>query len=163
MDVKKGRQGNQTGSALAVALVFTLLMTIIGVAAMQTATLQERMAGNLRDRNLAFQAAEAALREGEVWVPDNLAALETADVLENAVAWDGASSPAPSGGYTVDDDQLFAQPTFHVGPPRRVRVGVEMPPVFRCLYPVTAHASGGSEAATVVLQSWVEPPGSSCE
>lgn len=55
----------QSGSVLVIALIFLLLMTIIGVTAMQTTTLQERMAGNTRDRNLAFQAAEAALREGE--------------------------------------------------------------------------------------------------
>jgi type IV pilus assembly protein PilX len=32
---------------------------------MRTTNLQERMAGSLRDSNLAFQAAESALREGE--------------------------------------------------------------------------------------------------
>jgi type IV pilus assembly protein PilX len=40
-------------------------MTLIGVTAMQGTTQQESMAGNARQRNLAFQAAEAALRAGE--------------------------------------------------------------------------------------------------
>lgn len=40
-------------------------MTLIGTTAMQ-GTHQQRMAGNMRDRNLAFQAAEAALREAVV-------------------------------------------------------------------------------------------------
>jgi len=56
---------SQRGSALIISLIFLLLLTIIGVAAMQSATLQERMAGNTRDRNLAFQSAEGALRGAE--------------------------------------------------------------------------------------------------
>ena len=55
----------ERGAALVVALVFLLVMTVLGVTSMRTTTLQERMAGNLQDKNLAFQAAEAALREGE--------------------------------------------------------------------------------------------------
>ncbi|HZF32013.1 MAG TPA: pilus assembly protein [Gammaproteobacteria bacterium] len=55
----------ERGAALIVALVLLLLMTVLGVTAMRTTTLQERMAGNLRDSNLAFQAAEAGLRGGE--------------------------------------------------------------------------------------------------
>lgn len=55
----------QRGSALIIALVFLLIMTLIGVSAMQGTTQQEGMAGNARQRNLAFQAAEAALRSGE--------------------------------------------------------------------------------------------------
>src|SRR3546814_12468600 len=55
----------QNGSALIISLVFLLILTMIGIASIQDSTLQERMAGNERDKNLAFQAAEAALRVGE--------------------------------------------------------------------------------------------------
>jgi type IV pilus assembly protein PilX len=55
----------QRGAALIVAMVMLLVMTLLGVTAIRSTTLQERMAGNLRDSNLAFQAAERALREGE--------------------------------------------------------------------------------------------------
>ena len=55
----------QRGAALIVAMVMLLAMTLLGVTAVRNTTLQERMAGNLRDSNLAFQAAERALREGE--------------------------------------------------------------------------------------------------
>ena len=51
--------------ALFVSLIFLLLLTIIGVAAMQGAGMQEKMAGNTRLKNQSFQLAEAALREGE--------------------------------------------------------------------------------------------------
>ncbi|WP_373083410.1 PilX N-terminal domain-containing pilus assembly protein [Zhongshania sp.] len=56
----------QSGAALIVSLVFMLILTIISIASMQTATLQERMAGNMKDNTIAFQAAEAALRLAEV-------------------------------------------------------------------------------------------------
>lgn len=55
----------QTGSAMIVSLIFLLLMTLIGTTAMRSSIMQERMSGNTRDWNLAFQAAEAALREAE--------------------------------------------------------------------------------------------------
>lgn len=55
----------QQGIALVTGLIFLLLMTLIGVTAIQTTTLDEKMAGNARDRSLAFQAAEAALRDAE--------------------------------------------------------------------------------------------------
>ena len=58
----------QSGMALITGLVFLVLMTIIGVTAMQTTMLEEKMAGNLRSENLAFQAGEAALRAGESYL-----------------------------------------------------------------------------------------------
>lgn len=55
----------QVGAALVVALIFLLLMTLLGTASMRGASMQERMSGNMRDYNLGFQSAEAALRDGE--------------------------------------------------------------------------------------------------
>ena len=52
----------ESGAVLVVSLIMLLLLTLIGVTAMQTTSLEEKMAGNLRDKNLAFQAAESALR-----------------------------------------------------------------------------------------------------
>ncbi|WP_347909148.1 PilX N-terminal domain-containing pilus assembly protein [Pseudomonas grandcourensis] len=55
----------QRGMALLVSLVFLLLLTLIGLSSMQSATLQEKMAGSVALRNQSFQGAEAALRVGE--------------------------------------------------------------------------------------------------
>jgi len=44
------------------------MLTIVGVTAMQSTTLEEKMAGNQRDRSVAFQAAETALRDGEAYI-----------------------------------------------------------------------------------------------
>ena len=59
---------SQTGAVLITALLLLLVLTILGTSSIQNTVLQERMAGNMNQRNLAFQAAEAALREGEDWL-----------------------------------------------------------------------------------------------
>lgn len=51
--------------ALVIVLVLLLVMTVMGISSMRGALLEERMSGNLYDRAIMFQAAEAALREGE--------------------------------------------------------------------------------------------------
>ncbi len=67
-DHSRGQQQAQRGIALVMALVFLLLLTIIGIAALGTTSLEEKMAHNAKDRNLAFQAAESALFLGESWL-----------------------------------------------------------------------------------------------
>jgi type IV pilus assembly protein PilX len=57
---------HQSGVALITGLIFMVTLTLIAIAAMRTTTLEERMSGNARDRDLAFQSAEAALRAGEL-------------------------------------------------------------------------------------------------
>lgn len=58
----------QKGVALVMSMVFLLILTLIGVTAMSTSALEERMAGNLVDKNYALQAAESALLAGEQWI-----------------------------------------------------------------------------------------------
>lgn len=55
----------QGGVALFISLIFLLLLTIVGISAMKSAALQEKMAGNTRYKAVSFQYAEAGLREGE--------------------------------------------------------------------------------------------------
>jgi type IV pilus assembly protein PilX len=52
----------ERGAVLVISLVILMVMTVVGVTAMRGTALEERMAGNLRDGVLAFEAAEAALR-----------------------------------------------------------------------------------------------------
>ncbi|MEQ1439526.1 PilX N-terminal domain-containing pilus assembly protein [Fontimonas sp. SYSU GA230001] len=55
----------QRGVVLVVGLVLLLVLTLIGVGAMRSAVLEERMTNNTQDLQIAFQFAEAGLREGE--------------------------------------------------------------------------------------------------
>lgn len=76
----------QQGSVLIVSLILLLLMTIVGVTGMNMTSLEERMSGNYRDHEMAFQAAEAALVEGETFVEST-----------NLTLADFYTSPACSG------------------------------------------------------------------
>lgn len=64
---------HQGGVALYVALIMLLLLTLLGVAALQVTAMQERMAGNFRTYNLAFNRAEAALRNEEFEIQRTIA------------------------------------------------------------------------------------------
>lgn len=55
----------QTGAALIVSLVILVIMTMIGLAAMRTSSMAEKMAANTMDVEIAFQATEIALRDAE--------------------------------------------------------------------------------------------------
>ena len=55
----------QRGAIMIVSLIFLVVMTMLILASIRGTVMQERMAANLYDRSLAFQAAEAALRAGE--------------------------------------------------------------------------------------------------
>lgn len=58
----------QCGVALVVALILLVVMTLAGLSALRSVTLEERMTAHTLDRSLSFQAAEAALREAEIRV-----------------------------------------------------------------------------------------------
>lgn len=60
-----GQPRRQAGSVLITGLIFLVMLTLIAITAMQSATLEERMAGNARSRDLALQGAEAAVRAAE--------------------------------------------------------------------------------------------------
>lgn len=140
----------QQGAALVIGLIILVVLTLIGVQAMRTNIVQERMAGNMRERNVAFQAAEAALRVGEAagpFVTSNLA-------LANPAAWDGSGSAGSIPGF---DDGVAGPPVYQVGPPQYVRVGATLPPEYRYVYPVTARGLGGQQTSVVVVQSVFEP------
>jgi len=70
---------NQQGSVLIISLVIMLVLTILGVSGMKTSLLEEKMAGNLRDSQLAFQAAEATLKQAEQYIDQNIVSISRFD------------------------------------------------------------------------------------
>lgn len=55
----------QRGAILVVSLMFLIILTLISISAMNTTTFEEKMSGSSRDWNVAFAAAEAAIRDAE--------------------------------------------------------------------------------------------------
>jgi type IV pilus assembly protein PilX len=62
---------HQTGAVLVISLFILVVITLIGITAINTTTLEEKMTGNMRDHDLAFQAAESALRDAEINLVEN--------------------------------------------------------------------------------------------
>lgn len=59
------RYQRQQGVALITGLIFLVVLTLFAITASRMSSLEERMSGNMRDRSLAMQAAEMALRDAE--------------------------------------------------------------------------------------------------
>ncbi len=163
-------RGNQSGAVLIVGLILLLVMTMLGLTAMQTTSLEERMAGNMRDRGIAFQAAELALRAGEQKVFDGPptsgngffdftigkpAPDESVDTNWNSTSntW-GWTSGLPVGSTSTGSGYpaLDEEPKFWIEA-RPGRKPLEASSPIETVYYVTARSTGASGTAPVILQS----------
>lgn len=59
---------SQQGAALITGLIFLVVLTLISLSAMKATSLEERMAGNAREQDIAFQAAEAGMRDAMKYI-----------------------------------------------------------------------------------------------
>lgn len=83
-------QRTQRGAALLVALILLAVIILVGLGAIGTTILQNKAASNQYDRQVAFQAAEAALRQAQV-------AITTATATQQAPAgFEDCSAPSPT-------------------------------------------------------------------
>lgn len=150
----------QAGITLAVTLIFLIMLAVFGVTAMRSNSLQERMAGNTRNRDLALQAAEHALRDAEAtlttWRTSSFPTSGCTDGLcvrddnrdtgywRNIDNWGSYRSPAG----TIN--QVAEQPRYVVEKLDTKSEGT--PPTTYEYYRVTARGVGGDTNAIVVLQ-----------
>lgn len=164
-------QKGQGGAVLIVALVFTLILTVISVASMQSATLQERMAGNTKDVNVAFQAAEAGLREAETVLsqvsvgPFNgskglYLSCPDPDDHRKACSKPDWADKASKGWFVLADniDNVARQPEYIIEEMSKVVGSNEVLDSDRAIptdsfYRVTARGYGASDRSMVVLST----------
>jgi len=144
----------QSGSALIVSLIMLLLISLIGVGSMQGTILQERMASNLHDRNIAFQASERALRVGENWLAGSAGSASTNDRLEDPESWDGATDAVT---VATNDNQLSADPAYHTGWVSVFCPGLQAGAACFDRFAVTSRGQGGTDTSIVILQSMFMP------
>lgn len=149
---------NQSGVVLIISLVILLLLTLLGLTGMQTTSLEEKMANNMRDKNIAFQAAEAALKIGESKAKDLYAKKTTEGPLGRCV-----SDKAEAGLYTTEPN--IEAPGFWFGEnviilPSKPEDKYLSKYIIQCLpddglYRITAYARGVTDVqdAVVILQS----------
>ena len=91
-------QKKQKGVVLVFGIVILLILSVIVVAAGKSSMMQQKMSNNLRDKELAFQSAETAIRTGEKFLR-NATKLE----LKNRV-FDGSE-----GYYSYDIDRALKE------------------------------------------------------
>lgn len=88
----------QAGAALLISLILLIVITLVGLAAIGTTILQNKAAANLYDRQVAFQAAEAAMRQAQISITGNTsdATAAPAGMVEDCSTADvaGAATPA---------------------------------------------------------------------
>lgn len=96
----------QQGAVLFVALVFLVLITLLGLTATGTSVLQERMTGGMRSGQMALMGSESGLRGAEfnVWYSPQLSAAGNNLSLY-------CSSDGSGGCYRADKDGKYALDT----------------------------------------------------
>lgn len=85
----------QHGAVLITALIILLVLALLGVTAMNSTAMEQKMAGNTMATNIAFQAAESGLAGA---VNSSVDLFQTVDVPEYPIGRGAASvQTAPKG------------------------------------------------------------------
>ncbi len=93
----------QQGAVLIVGLIMLFVMTLISVSSMSSSSLEERMSANYKDRQVAFQAAEAALRQGERITASNTLKTAYTTTCTNGLCLADWKDPTAYPEYWTDD------------------------------------------------------------
>jgi len=74
----------QQGIVLFVGIMLLLILTLIGISAMNSSVMTEKLTQNIRDTTTAFEAAETALGDGEQWVQSQTSAITAVSACSTA-------------------------------------------------------------------------------
>ncbi len=173
---KTGTQ--ESGFVLFTALVFLLLLTILGISVMGTTTLESKMAFNVKDRNLAFQSSESALKAAENWLqqqttvsPFASATTDCSSATEDGLHkvsglpdwrdlswWDSCSDIVAynlPGGYVKSGSAYIIEYVKTVqSAGGSLTLGDEyIPGADDTFFRITARGKGGTNFANVIVQS----------
>lgn len=103
--------GSQRGMTLIISLIFLVILTILGLTVTNTNSVQNRMAGNTRQRDLAFQAAEHALKAAEASISDvNSDAMK---YIANVISMDPSAATVAKPNYVLLSGELHANDAYY--------------------------------------------------
>jgi len=156
----------ERGVALITGLIFLVILTLLSVAAMRTTLLEEKMAGNARDIDLAFQSAESALRQGQEELRGAVPPALAAGTPRTPRITDGALDAYWIGTHNwIAQSAVGWQPNGTFAPPRYVielldvgtasgggSLGIA-PQSDQGIYRVTARGVGATANTVVILQT----------
>ncbi|GAA5784441.1 pilus assembly PilX family protein [Chitiniphilus shinanonensis] len=150
---------SQTGFILITSIIFMLVLTVVVVYAVRSATVYERVAGNNRNRSMAVQSAEFALRESqarllsELYVAGNVAN-PVAKTITNS---EYANFDDPAHWSDSNSHEVTGQITGIATRPRYVVRNENVSAEEGCsYYGVKSLGRGGSSTSVVVLDAVVK-------
>ena len=163
----------QTGTALFISLILLLVLTVIGVTAARMQTVEERMAQNDDNQQLAMESAEAGLRQTEqalvgdaAWATNFSANAGGTYELVSEIAGAGSIVDQPNWIASAMPYNGPAMTNVPVAPPNLVieqlpTVSGAGDPMTTSMYQmqpktvarVTVNGTGGDTSASVTLQS----------
>ncbi|OHX11344.1 hypothetical protein BI347_16820 [Chromobacterium sphagni] len=161
-------RNGQSGFTLIAALMILIVITIIGLSMMRSVGLQGRMAGNMREKGRAFEAAQSALQYAEWWLQGNAGtqtvvscsgAINSPQICSNALA---APTTLPwSTGYSYTPPYLTlpvngvsgGSQTFYQAPQLYIQYLGLNATGNGAIYQLTTLGYGGNAYSVVVLQS----------
>ncbi len=107
MNAAIASKSRQMGATLVVGLILLLVLTVVGVSGMNTATMEVTMAGNTQFQNDAFQMAEdgidtvLAQRKFTTTGTSTLAPTGNADYDRQAVTRFVTTTPIPDAAFSM--------------------------------------------------------------
>jgi len=160
----------QQGMALVIGMIFIVVLTLIGVAAVNSTILSEKMTHNMHDLTVAFDSAESALTDGEQWLqsaanaptpistcdspPCDVWDIDTAGTVhQNSAAWWQAHAKL----FSANLGGVYAQPRYVIEQYSFVPYDLSPETLSKGLgyyyYRITARGIGSTNNAFAVLES----------
>jgi len=97
----------QSGAVLVLSLLMLFVLTLVGVSSLNTTTLEEKMSGNTRNQQLAFHAAEMAIRQAEDFIVTRPATFNPITDFTVATAANGLYPPTQGPSNTDATDKTW--------------------------------------------------------
>lgn len=142
----------QKGVVLIMAMVILFAMTLIGITSMNTTSLEDRIASNYRDKQVAFQAAEAALRQGEQ---------DTRTITNTAFTEANYGTACPNGLCDCRDKNVFCVTYWIDNVPTKTDVAWNISSTHRTYS--TALAGVSTKAKYIIeFKGYICPTSASC-
>jgi type IV pilus assembly protein PilX len=108
----------QSGVVLVISLIMLMLLTLMATTGMQTTSLEEKMAGNMRDKDLAFQAAESAINAGEAMLLPTPPVFDVSGTSNSGTGFYTSASNIPTAAAVLTDTFWTTNPVAtysHIG------------------------------------------------
>ena len=173
----RGGSGEK-GIVLVSAMLILVVLTILSVSMFRNYGLQERIAGNTREKQRAFNVAQSALQYGEWWLAqgnggagsactsllDANATTPTTQICSNAMTSAQTAAVPWKSASAADFGVAYVPPNLTVASPGQVDAYSSAPRFYITplgldpsgklqLYQVSAMGYGGNSTAVTVVQS----------